>query len=149
MEKQNYLFIISISLILLMFMLFFAYENQIQNVPIHYGLDGKVTKYGYKSSLIIMLVVNIILLGFIFILSKNPDKLNYPIDIDSNNKASTFRKMQIFLGIFSIIITSVFFIIFLNTIKALPEISNIIQILIFILFAFIPVVLFVLFRKSS
>lgn len=132
-----------------MFTIFFVFENQIQNVPIHYGFDGKASEYGDKSDLLTMLIVNTALVVFIFILSKNPDKLNYPVELDTNSKTSAFKKMKIFLGVFSVIITSIFFIIFLNTIKVLLEINNIIQNSIILLFILIPLISFIIFRKNS
>ncbi|MBT0551722.1 hypothetical protein [Riemerella anatipestifer] len=88
------------------FFLLYKFENIPDTIPI-YGYGDKA-KFGKKILIWLPVALNYLILIFIGVLIKNPNKLNLPIEI--NNK----EKVQIILIIVSTIISIFFCLLFVD-----------------------------------
>jgi uncharacterized membrane protein len=89
-------------------LLYLNYSGISETISTHLNIKGETDSYGPKSSLWITSGVNLIALLFIGFLIRKPHLANYPIEITDKNRESTYRKMQLFLAILSIIMTAIF-----------------------------------------
>lgn len=72
-------------------------------VPSHYDLSGNVNAYGSKTDLLILsvvlLAINFIIFFVLGWLGNNPQKLNYPWEINESNKEYQYRMASLFVHI--------------------------------------------------
>lgn len=108
-KKIKLLYLVSLSIFLTyIFILFYNYSSIPETVASHIDISGKVDAYNNKSSLFISSSVNLLILVVLALLIKSPQSANYPVEITDANRESLYKKMQFFLSITAIIITSIF-----------------------------------------
>ena len=73
---------------------FFLWKNSSDRVPMHYNFNGEVDTYGSKSSMLILLFIDVICYVGIALLSKYPEVYNYCVEINEENR----EKRGYFLG---------------------------------------------------
>ena len=144
-KKIKILFLISLSIYFTYNLLLFShYSNIPETVASHININGKVDSYSNKNSLWISSSVNLLLLGVLGLLIKNPKSANYPVEITNENRESVYKKMQFFLAIIAIITTSVFsYMVF----KAIGFEKNFIYLIIYLITA--PVFTILYFKRDK
>lgn len=80
------------------------YDSIPQIIPIH-GYGKNTDGFGSKMFLFFPIVLNLILLLFIWWILKSPDKINFSFEIKEEDKAKTYATTQMVLVIISIFIT--------------------------------------------
>ncbi|MBK1895073.1 SdpI family protein [Chryseobacterium paridis] len=80
------------------------YDSIPQIIPIH-GYGKNTDGFGSKIFLFFPIVLNLILLMFIWWIIKSPDKINLSFEVKEEDKASTYATVQMVLAVLSIFIT--------------------------------------------
>lgn len=80
------------------------YSSIPEIIPIH-GYGKNTDGYGNKIFLFFPILLNLILLLFIWWILKRPDKINYSFEIKEEDKNKTYATVQVVLVILSIFIT--------------------------------------------
>ncbi len=114
MQKHKIIFGLNLVIILTMIGIYFG-TNIPEIVPVHYDINGDIDAYGKKQNLLMLLAICLVLSIGLYYLSKNPQKANYPYKITDENRESSYRKMQNFIGLLSLISTFIFFVVFLKS----------------------------------
>ena len=94
---------------------FFLWKNSSDRVPMHYNFNGEVDTYGSKSSMLILLFIDVICYVGIALLSKYPEVYNYCVEINEENREKQFLMAQTFMKAINAEITVIFFYIQLHT----------------------------------
>jgi uncharacterized membrane protein len=94
---------------------FFLWKNSLDPVPMHYNFNGEVDTYGSKSSMLILLFIDVICYVGIALLSKYPEVYNYCVEINEENREKQFLMAQTFMKAINAEITVIFFYIQLHT----------------------------------
>lgn len=85
---------------LLVFLWWFTikhYRTLPQTIPVHFDFDGKADGFGSKKySFITPVFATAFYLLFAFVL-RNPESVNYPVEITEENKDAEFLIMKIFI----------------------------------------------------
>ncbi|WP_322019918.1 SdpI family protein [Clostridium butyricum] len=81
----------------------------------HYNFNGEVDTYGSKSSMLILLFIDVICYIGIALLSKYPEVYNYCVEINEENREKQFLMAQTFMKAINAEITVIFFYIQLHT----------------------------------
>jgi hypothetical protein len=138
----------SITFLLIFFFFWFFFLDKNIKIPIHYDLNGNVTNYGSTIQNYFIFAINLIIIIFIFFLSKTPEKLNYPFEIKEETKINTYNKMRFFLSILSISITLLFgYSIYSPYLNILLDSKSIFSIIIF--FSIIPLILILILKNDN
>lgn len=80
------------------------YDSIPEVIPIH-GYGKNTDGFGNKIFLFFPILLNLILLLFIWWILKRPDKINYSFEIKEEDKAKTYAITQMVLVIIAIFIT--------------------------------------------
>lgn len=108
-KKIKLLCLISLSIFFTyILLLLYNYSSIPETVASHIDISGKVDAYSNKNSLLISSSVNLLILVVLALLIKSPKAANYPVEITDANRESIYKKMQFFLSITAIIVTSIF-----------------------------------------
>ncbi|WEK18676.1 MAG: DUF1648 domain-containing protein [Candidatus Pedobacter colombiensis] len=136
-KSLNLIFLISPSIILCYVVIYVYYYQQLPEVIVgHRDLTGKIDGYTEKSFIWIPILFNIVIVSAIRYLIGKPMMLNYPVEINDNNRDSAYGKMQIFLSISAIIVSASFSLIIFDAIGLLNSTNA----LYFVLYFFVSVV---------
>lgn len=60
-------------------------------IPVHFGLDGQPDRFGDKSEILILLVLNVVVYVGLTYLARFPHKFNYPWAITPANAEGQYR----------------------------------------------------------
>jgi len=69
-----------------------AYNLLPDNVPIHYGMNGKADNWGSKINIFVIPFISMVLIFGISILNKFPHKFNYPVKVTDENAQKLYFK---------------------------------------------------------
>jgi len=67
------------------------YQDLPESVPMHFDASGQPDRFGDKAELIMLPALATLMYGFMFVLSKFPRQLNYPVQITPENAAQQYR----------------------------------------------------------
>ncbi|KFF20632.1 DUF1648 domain-containing protein [Chryseobacterium sp. JM1] len=73
-------------------------------IPIH-GYGGKNDGFGSKLFLFAPIVLNLIILGFIWMIIRKPDKIKFTFEVKEEDKEKTYQQYQLVLIILAIFVT--------------------------------------------
>ncbi len=136
-KPLNLIFLISPFIIVCYVVIYIYHYQQLPEVIIgHRDLTGKVDGYTEKSFIWVPILFNIVIVWGIGYLIGRPNMLNYPVEINNNNRDSAYRKMQIFLSITAIIVSALFSLIIFDAIGLLSSANA----LYFVIYFFVSVV---------
>ena len=88
---------------------FFLWQNSPDSVAMHYNFKGEVDSYGSKSSMLILLFIDVICYVGIALLSKYPEVYNYCVELNEKNRQKQFLMAQTFMKAINAEITVIFF----------------------------------------
>ncbi|MEI6409285.1 MAG: DUF1648 domain-containing protein [Bacteroidota bacterium] len=89
-------------------MTYLAYTNLPESVPIHYGVDGAVDRYGSKDSLIWLSVLNTVIVAGLSIVALYPHKFNFPVKITHDNAQTEYSKARMLIISMKFLIAALF-----------------------------------------
>ena len=92
MCNNNVYKLVSVSMIFISgFFILKNYNSLSERIPVNYDYLGRIDNYGDKSDLIIIFIVQLVTFITLFILTKFPHKLNYPIIIPKERKIEVYK----------------------------------------------------------
>ena len=97
--------------------LFINYDSLNEIVPTHINYQGEVDGHNFKYHLWIASLVNLCLLILLGYAIKNPEKLNYLVEINDSNRETQFHKMQVLLSYLAIIVSIMFSLMIYNALN--------------------------------
>lgn len=80
----------------------FTYGDLPDTVPTHFGFSGEADAWGAKSTVWVLMGVNVLMVGLLAWLSTNPRWFNYPSDITKDNAQYLYRegeRMMVWLSV--------------------------------------------------
>lgn len=89
-------------------MTYLAYTNLPESVPVHYGIDGTVDRYGSKDSIIWLSSLNTVIVAGLSILSLYPHKFNFPVKITTDNAQTEYSKARMLIISIKFLIAAMF-----------------------------------------
>jgi uncharacterized membrane protein len=145
-KKIKIVFFISISILIATIGLLLFYYNSLPDKALsHTNFKGEIDGYDDKIHLWIATAFNIFILLFIWYLIRHPEKANYPIEVTEKNKTAIYFKMRAFLSILAIIVSTVFSIMVLTSLKI--EIKLILYLLVSLIS--IPIIGLLFFKTKT
>ncbi len=133
MSKKNLAYC-SFGLSLAILLLFVVYYERIPSlIPSHYNLRGEVDSWGDKSFLWYIVLANILINIFLYLLSKYPRIYNYPFPINESNQERVYTAASLFIRTLQLLITLIVSSIIFVTALAVEKIP--VFVMLFILFA--------------
>lgn len=147
MQKQKIIFGVNLVVIAVMCVIYF-FTNVIPDViPVHYNIYGEADSYGEKQDLLLLITICLGMVGLMYYISQNPEKSNYPYKITDENRENSYKKMRVFMSVLSLVFTSIFLMIFLNS-SGLLENNNYIKYIIYSLILLNPIGIIYFFRNK-
>lgn len=73
-------------------------------IPIH-GYGGKNDGFGSKLFLFAPILLNLIILGFIWMIIRKPEKIKFTFEVEEEDKTKTIAQYQLVLIILAIFVT--------------------------------------------
>lgn len=131
-----------------LFFLFYNYNNLPDSVPIHRNIKGEVDSWGYKSTLVLLPIINLLLLFVLSFFIKKPEMANYPVKISEDNKALIHSKMKILLSVASLVISIIFIFLLLDSMMFI-KINTTIYISFFIIVMILPLFVYKCFKTQK
>lgn len=111
-EVIGYVILVSFWLITM-----FTFSYLPEQIPIHYNGLGEVDNYSHKKSIFLLPIIGTFLYAILSQVSKNPESLNYNIEITEQNAESHYRNSIKMMRILKIIVVLLFFMIDIETIS--------------------------------
>lgn len=97
----------------------YSFANLPATIPIHFGIDGKPNGWGEKYTIFFIPLINLALVSFMASVRKNPfSYLNLPIKLSNNNLEERINLGRKYLDLVAVFISTIFFFIELNIVKA-------------------------------
>lgn len=84
--------------------LFTRYSSIPDIIPIH-GYGGKNDGFGSKLFLFAPVVLNLIILAFIWMMIRKPEKIKFTFEVKDEDKAKTYYQYQLVLIILALFVT--------------------------------------------
>lgn len=78
-------------LIILVALPLIFYSQLPEEIPVHYGADGKPDRWGARSQIFLMPTIGLVLFLILRWLAKHPQWLNYTVEITSENAHRHYR----------------------------------------------------------
>ena len=94
-----------------------TYNYLPEQIPIHYNGFGEVDNYGKKTSIFLLPIISSFLFVILSLINKNPESLNYNVEITEQNAENQYRNSIKMMRIMKIIIVIIFFMIDIETIS--------------------------------
>ena len=101
MKRSLYLFLFLGSLILWGAVATLVFTTKPSDVTVitHLSATGKVTTSKSVTDLYLLFAINLIMILGIFVMSLYPEKMNYPVIVNDDNRERLYYRMKIFLGV--------------------------------------------------
>jgi uncharacterized membrane protein len=149
MEKYKIILYTSYIVCVISIVIFFiGFQNMPETVPIHQNIKGEVDDWGNKATLILLPSLSLIILIAISFLIKKPGMMNYPVEITEKNKKIMYSKMQLFMSLLSLFISSLFLVLIMESMNVFNlKYDLTFFIIYFIIFSLIPFLIIKSFRK--
>jgi uncharacterized membrane protein len=78
-------------LIILIVYPFLFYNTLPEKIPTHFDINGYADAFGNKNSIFTLPVIGVIIFLLLYVLSKFPHILNYPVEVTDNNAENLYR----------------------------------------------------------
>ena len=86
-----------------------------ERVPLHYGVNGKVDRWGGPGAIHLLVVVAVATHAFVLVLTRFPQLFNYPVEITAENAQLQFRLARRLMFAVADVVTAIFLYIYLAT----------------------------------
>lgn len=87
--------VIGIAAIIFMFVyMIWRYSALPETIPVHFGANGVVDRYGSKSELIPFPIIGLFIFGLLTALERYPQAYNYPSRLNETNAAAFYKNAR-------------------------------------------------------
>ncbi|MFN3755642.1 MAG: DUF1648 domain-containing protein [Flavobacterium sp.] len=89
----------------------FYYPSLADEIPIHFDYKGEVDNYANKETIFLLPLIGTILVGFLTLVSKNPETFNYSVEITEENAERQYGNALLMMKTMRLVILFVFMLI--------------------------------------
>lgn len=89
----------------------FYYPSLADEIPIHFDFKGEVDSYANKKTIFLLPLIGTMLVGFITLVSKNPETFNFSVEITEENAELQYKNAFLMMKAMRLVILFVFILI--------------------------------------
>lgn len=82
------------AIIFMVVYMFWRYHVLPDTIPVHFGANGEVDRYGSKSELIPFPIIELFIFGLLTALERYPQAYNYPSRLNETNAAAFYKNAR-------------------------------------------------------
>lgn len=124
-------------------------NNLPDTIPIHFDINNQPDNYGSRHTLWLLPVIATLIVGFLQLSQRAPDKINYPVKITEENKSRQQQLVLLLLGYVGLLIPTLFLFIVYSIVRTVHHGTFEFSILVLIGAVLLPIVVYFLAARKA